>query len=400
MTPGTVSRRRRAAARLAAANGAGAVLNAGKFVLLPAMLAAHELDVLAVGLLIAVTLSQSLGEPLATHAVFERGRVRARRLLLGVACGVLGAMAILPHAAAAVLAPGLDVSSDDRIAIRLFALTGLGLVWLWGLAGERQRAADFSGLGVIALVPNAALLAGALTRSPTGIGAAMLAGVVVAGTVLALRAGRGGGAAAAPAAGGRPRLTLLDLVMLALATQLNVILLRVAAGDLPEGSIGALFVAAGVVTLPVIAIAGSAAAVSLPHWHAEAPSRPLRESLRVAALASAAAAAVLGGLALLDTLGGVRELLDPAVRDGLRAALPILILGTPIYAAAWFLRALVIARGHVRALAAAAAAGALAVPAASLVADSIEGISVGYVLSPIPWLIVAIGVAIRTPRAA
>ena len=393
--------RGRAAARLGAANASGAVLNAGKFVLLPAMLAAHELDVLAVGLLIAVTLSQSLGEPLATHTVIERGDVRARRLTSGLACVLFGSMAILPETAAAILAPGLELGGGDRLSIRLFALTGLALVWLWTLAGERQRTADYSGLAVIALAPNAALIAGTLTGSPSGIGAAMLGGIVVAGAILSLRGARGtADAPAATPARSRPRITMVELVGLSLATQLNLILLRVAAGDLPEGSIGALYVAVGVVTLPIIAIAGAAAAVSLPHWRAEAPSRPLRECLVVAALASAAAAAVLSGLALLDTSGDFRALFDPAVRDGLRAALPILVLGTPIYAAAWFLRTLVIARGHARTLAAAAAGGALAVPAASLVADTIEGISVGYVLSPIPWLVVAIGVALRTPRPA
>lgn len=392
--------RGRAAARLGAANASGAVLNAGKFVLLPAMLAAHELDVLAVGLLIAVTLSQSLGEPLGTHAVIEPGDVRARRLMSGLAFVLFGSMAILPESAAAILAPGLELGGADRLSIRLFALTALALVWLWTLAGERQRIADYSGLTVIALAPNAALIAGTLTGSPSGIGAAMLGGIVVAGAILSLRGARGtGDAPAATPSRARPRITIVELVVLSLATQLNLILLRVAAGDLPEGSIGALYIAVGVVTLPIIAVAGAAAAVSLPHWRAEAPSRPLRECLVVAALASAAAAAVLSGLALLDTSADFRALFDPAVRDGLRAALPILVLGTPIYAAAWFLRTLVIARGHARTLAAAAAGGALAVPAASLVADTIAGISVGYVLSPIPWLLVAIGVALRTPRA-
>ncbi len=397
MTAGTLGGRRRAAARLAAANGSGAVLNAAKFLLLPALLAAHELDVLAVGLLVAVTLSQSFGEPLATHSTIESGSVRARRLTLALACLLLGAMAVLPQDAAAILAPGLDIDANDSLAIRLFALTGVALVGLWVLAGERQRAADFSGLAVIALVPNAALIAGALTQSLIGIGAAMLATAVLAGAVLSLRGVRGTAGTPPPARLGSS-ISMLDLVVLSLATQLNVVLLRVAAGDLPQGSVGALFIAVGVVTLPVIAVAGSAAAVSLPHWRAGAPSRPLRESVRVAALASAAAAVVFGGLVLLDAIPEIREMFDPAVRAALREALPILLLGTPIYAAAWFLRALVITRGRARILAVAAALGALAVPAASLIADTVAGIAVGYVLSPIPWLVVAIGVAVRPPR--
>ena len=231
-------------------------------------------------------------------------------MTLTLACVLLGFIAAMPDAATAILAPGLDLSARDGLAIRLFALTGIALLGLWRLAGERQRAADFAGLAVIAIVPNAALIAGALTRSLIGIGAAMLAAAVLAGVVLSVRGVRGGaGARAASVAGAS--ISMLDLVVLSLATQLNLVLVRVAAGDLAEGSVGALFIAVGVVTLPVIAVAGSAAAVSLPHWRAAAPSRPLREALHVAALASAAAAVVLGGLAFLD-----------AVRQSARRSIP------------------------------------------------------------------------------
>jgi len=381
--------------RLGAVSGGGAVLNAAKFLVLPAFLGAHALDVLAVGVLLAITVAQTLGEPVANHAVVHPGASRTRAAAVAVTAAVIAIGLLAPAAILALLAPGFETTPTDRLAVRIFAVTGVVVFLLWAVAGRLQQLRDFTGLGLLAVVPNVGLVVGAVTGSIVTVAASMLALTALALGIAVRRRRRARPIVAESARAGGPTPALIDLLALSVATQLNLILIRVACADLPPGSLGAMYVAVGAATFPVSVVAAAAASVSLPHWRAGDPSRPLHEAGRVALLATALSMIVGGSLISLCALPVVRDAIDPGVRDGVLSSLPILACGAPIYAAAWFLRSLVIARGGVRLLAGLAAAGALAVPGSRLIGDTLEVVSVGYLVSPVPWLIGAILIARR-----
>jgi hypothetical protein len=363
--------------------------------------------VLSVGLLVAITLAQVGGDSLANYAAVARTRARtADRIVAAGLIVIFCAGALYPDAFAAVLAPGLEPGGQEIVALRLFFLAGAALVVLWALAGQGQRRLDFWALGAINVVPNACLLLGialGLWDPVTAIALCMLVGIATCSLIARMRVRRTAAAPVQATARGQAAVEagLHQLLLLAVATQLNLILVRVVGADLPEGSLGALYIAIGIVVAPVMAVAGAAASVMLPRWAAEPASADLRVFSRTAISAvlvtSALGVAVVATVVLALRQDVVDLGIDPLVERALESTLPILAAGLPLYALAWMVRAYAIASHRVRALAAAGILGALAIPLAALVDHSPEAVAAGYALSAVPW--VAAGLWLRGGKA-
>ena len=372
----------------------GAALNAAKLVLLAVMLNAHDLDLLTAGLLIAVTAAQLCGEPLANFAVVrDRARTR-RRAGIALPLAFLAA-ALFPAAVLALVAPGLDPADSDIAAVRLFCLAGAAMVLLWWAAGEAQRNLDFRGIKAVNLAPNASAVIALLV--PFGdpimvVPIGLAVGCIVAAAVVAAGARRTRPApepseqrvAAARSA------ALASLVVLAVATQANLIALRVVASFLPEGSVSVVYIATGIVLVPAMAVGGSLTASLLPRWADGTARGRLARPGVAATVASAFTAALclplLAGFLVVRDTAAVKGAVDPAILSGLGVALPIVAAGAALHGAVWISRGYAIAHGAVGTISLLGAAGALLVPAAYAVSPTLTGVSVGYVLSAVPWL--------------
>jgi hypothetical protein len=385
----------RDAAGLGLTSVAGAALNAAKLVLLAVLCSAHELDLMTAGLLIAVTGAQLWGEPLANFAVV-RDRSRTRRRAGAALPMVFLVAALFPDWVLAVVAPGIDPSGSDVAAVRLFCLAGAAMVLLWWAAGEAQRNLDFRGMKAVNLAPNAATVIALLVPFgdrtvivPIGLalGCAVAAAFVAAGA-------RSGTAPAAERSEGRVAGArtgvLASLVVLAVATQANLIALRVVASLLPEGSVSVVYIATGIVVVPAMAVGGSLTASLLPRWAAGSASGRLAQPGVAAAISGALTAALclplVAGFLFVRHMAFVEDAVDPAILSGLEVALPVIAAGAALHGAVWVARGYAIAHGAVGTISVLGLAGALLVPAAYAVSPTLMGLSVGYVLSALPWL--------------
>lgn len=375
---------------LFATNGVGSLLNVAKFVTLPVVFLAGELDLLTVGLLAAVTLSQIVGEAISQHAVVAPPRRRPDRndLLAGSLIGLFVLAATFPRPAAAMIAPGLSPNVLSHASLSTFFLAGAASVVLWWLAGECQRHMSFVGVHLLNMVPNACIVFSALLPDPSveKTAGVMLAGITIAALITAIHRGRLGPPRGAPVPSAKARALSIFLI-LSISTQLNLVLLRVFASDLPPGTLGGLYVAAGVVLVPTLVIANSFTAATLPRWtksrHDNSTS-PYWTALLAAVLTAGMTAIAVGGLYLVLELG-LAEDIDRSVRATIDDALPILAAGAPLAAGALVLRTYAIAQQVLWPLVGLTLVGASGIALAAAVDGSLASLCVGYVLSPLPW---------------
>jgi hypothetical protein len=385
--------------RLGTAYFVSGALNGVKFLLLPVALSAHELDVIAIGVLMAVTFGQIFGEAVANHHVIapgERG-TRARRATELSAAGLFGVAAAFPHTTANVLAGGIDLSGSDEYALRLFALAGLTWVAQWAGAGRRQAAGDLRGLRSVVLAPNIALLVGLVLSG--GDLKLLATSMLLISCVLVGRQWRAA-ANARPVqpTRARPAGAMVGLIFAGLASAANLVVVRAVAADLPAGSLGALYIVIGVSLLPVMATAGALASASFPKWAVR------RDTIRLSLVAKASLlAAILGGsllatVAVALDLGPVKDWIDPSVRTAMREALPWLGAGIPLGAEAWLIRAWLLATGQSWAYVVSAFAGStfvLIIPGSE---PSVATVAAGYSASAIPVLLTGLALRLRRER--
>lgn len=410
------------ARRLGTVTLVGAALNAGKFVLAAGLLATQQLDLLTVGLLVAVTAAQVAGEAIALHAVTRPARRckvdAADALAVGLA-GLFVAAALAPQAVLAALAPGLEPpAGPELLALRLCCLAGAGSVTLWWAAGIAQRRFDLRGVQAITLVPNAAIVLGLalpIGDRLTAVAVTLLAGTLVATGWLvrelrrsdaisrALGTGLTFSGAATPdlrvPTGSQTRLwlgsapALLVLLGFMAASQLNMFGVRFLSSLLPAGSLSTIYVAAGIALVPTMAAGTSVGAVLLPRWAARARAPgPLPAAGAAAAVAGLMAGALLLAAALSQGASWVGAVIDSRLLEGLRTALPILLAAVPLHAAAAVLRNHLLARGRTPLLTALALAGAALVPLTFGLSPTLAGACLGYALSAAP--VVAGGVVV------
>jgi hypothetical protein len=373
----------------------GAALNAAKLVLLAVLCSAHELDLMTAGLLVAVTGAQLAGEPLANFAVV-RDRALTRRRPGAALPVVFLVAALFPDGVLKVVAPGLDATASEVNAVRLFCLAGAAMVLLWWAAGEAQRNLDFRGMKAVNLAPNGATVVALLvpfgartTVVPIGllIGCAVAAAVVAAG---ARRRAAPAGDPDKPRAAAARGWALASLFVLALATQANLIVLRVVASFLPEGSVSVFYIATGIVIVPAMAVGGSLTASLLPRWAAGSASGRLAHpgvaAATSGALTAALCAPLVAGFFLVRPVGAVKDAVDPAVLAGLGTALPIIAAGSALHGAVWVSRGYAIANGAIGTISVIGATGPLVILVAYALSPTLAGLSVGYALSVLPWL--------------
>lgn len=397
MLPAATSAVVRAARGLGLANLVGAVLNLPKFGLLLALLAPADLDVLAVGLLITLTFGQIAGEALANHAAVapSRGRRPDGADIVGIALiALIAAGALVPERVMAITAPGL--AADAHLdAVRLFCLAGAAMIALWWAAGEAQARLDLRGLAAVSSVPNLAVVTALLVPvgPPVPRVAAALAGAIALAAVLVVIATRRNSATPATSvlAAGRTGLRhLAALLILALASQLNLVALRVFGSELPAGSLSAVYLATGAALLPACAVSGTVAGVLVPRWARTTGTPRIAGECSAAAVAAAACAALIVPPLALLIIDGERMLaavgVDPSMAAPLLAALPILLLAAPGASAAWVLRGAMVARGRTVIVSTFGVAGAALIPATVAISPTIEGLALGYALSVIPWI--------------
>lgn len=397
---------------LAAANLVGAALNLPKFALIVAVLGPRELDVLAVGLLVATTLAQVAGEAIANHAATAAGRGRAdgSGVLAALLMSAFVVAALVPHAVVRALAPGLEAAATEHtLALRLLCLAGAATVGLWWVAGEAQRNLDLRGMALVNVVPNLAIVVGLLV--PAGdrlvaVGLAMTVAPALCAVVLLRRAGPTSSHHEPRAHGPRLRVPtgLLALLALGLASQGNLVAVRFVGSHLDEGAIAAVYVAAGAALLPAWAVAAGLTGALLPRWHRGLDAGRLGDA-RVAALLSGGlcAACVAPALLLVALVGapvGRWAGVDPRLLASLLTALPILLAAAPAASAAWVLRGWMVAEGRVVTATGLAVAGVAVLPVPVLLSPSLAALCVGYGLSALPWLLAVPVMIGRARRSA
>jgi len=412
-TPRVGGRRRRTAVgdarALALANLVGAALNLPKFALIVAVLGPRELDVLAVGLLVATTLAQVAGEAIANHAATA---VRERRpdgadLLSGLLIVTFALAALMPDAVVALLAPGLEnAAAEHDVALRLLSLAGATTVALWWVAGERQRGLDLRGLALVNVVPNLAIVVGLLVPAAdrlVAVGLAMAVTPAVCALVLLSRPLRTPPRRELPAREAKLRLPvgLLTLLLLGIASQSNLVAMRFVGSGLEEGAIAAVYVAVGAALLPAWAVAAGLTGALLPRWQqglaAGRLANPLIVALVSAALCALLVVPALVALPLAGEAVGRWAGVDERLLASLQTALPILLAAAPFASAGWVLRGWMVAEGRTLTATGLALAGVALLPVPVVLSPTLAALCVGYGLTMVPWL-VGVPLVIRSAR--
>lgn len=393
---------------LTIANFVGAALNLPKFALVIAVLGPGELDVLAVGLLVATTLAQVAGEAIANHAAtaVRGGRPDGADLFSGLLIAAFALAALVPDVVVAVLAPGLeDAAADHDVALRLLCLAGATTVALWWVAGERQRGLDLRGLALVNIVPNLAIVAGLLVPAAdrlVAVGLAMAITPAVCALLLLPRRLRTPPRREILARA--PRLCLpaglLTLLMLGVASQSNLVAVRFVGSGLDEGAIAAVYVAVGAALLPAWTVAAGLTGALLPRWQQGLAAGRLANPLIVALLSGVLCAVLVGpalvALPLVGEAAGEWAGVDERLLASLQIALPILLTIAPFASAAWVLRGWMVAEGRALTAAGLALTGVALLPVPVALSPTLAALCVGYGLTMLPLLV---GVPLITRRA-
>lgn len=369
----------------------GAGLNACQFVLLPLRLSAAQLDILSVGVLITVTCCQMVGEAVANYVVTSSRQGAGRTTTWGLAV-LIAAAVVNPRLATDLLAPGRSLTSPQLDAVRCFCAAGIAMLTLWRLAGRGQKHLDFWGLKAVQVTVNLAIVVGVVLPARDRLLAIAVTVLVATYLTAALSWTRINRMTAEPHLGfgaARTGASLGTMLLLSLTTYINVLLLRTFGAGLPVGGLGAVYLAFGVVQLPVSLIAVASASTLLPRWTAAAHRGHTDIPVTLTLVVVIAATAIMGVIILGFELGSgvIRPHLNPATFRALRVALPVLGCGVPLYAAAWLLRSFAIALGKLRPLIIGQIAGTFCIPLAWAISPTTAGLCAGFAVGPAMWLL-------------